>query len=63
MFISDNNGFDWQFINWYFHHFTGSNPFDDAMGNAEALLYMMQAMELRTPKPRLSAVAEPPQGG
>ena len=20
-FISDNNGFDWQFINWYFHHF------------------------------------------
>src|SRR5688572_972658 len=27
MFISDNNGFDWQFINWYFHHFTGGNPF------------------------------------
>ena len=27
MFVSDNNGFDWQFINWYFHHFTGSNPF------------------------------------
>jgi len=88
MFISDNNGFDWQFINWYFHHFTGSNPFghsstnlgslykgmvkdttqnfkhlrktrhthnpvDDAMGNAEALLYMTQAMALRTPKPRL----------
>ncbi|MGB1252934.1 MAG: exonuclease [Candidatus Promineifilaceae bacterium] len=26
-FISDNNGFDWQFINWYFHHFTGANPF------------------------------------
>jgi len=26
-FISDNNGFDWQFINWYFHHFLGSNPF------------------------------------
>lgn len=21
MFVSDNNGFDWQFINWYFHHF------------------------------------------
>ena len=20
MFISDNNGYDWQFINWYFHH-------------------------------------------
>lgn len=27
VFISDNNGFDWQFINWYFHKFTGSNPF------------------------------------
>jgi hypothetical protein len=23
IFISDNNGFEWQFINWYFHHFTG----------------------------------------
>lgn len=27
MFCSDNNGFDWQFINWYFHHFIGSTPF------------------------------------
>jgi hypothetical protein len=27
MFISDNNGFDWQFVNWYFHHFLGDNPF------------------------------------
>lgn len=27
MFISDNNGFDWMFICWYFHHFTGGNPF------------------------------------
>jgi hypothetical protein len=25
-FVADNNGFDWQFINWYFHHFTGANP-------------------------------------
>ena len=76
LFISDNNGFDWQFINWYFHHFTGSNPFgfssknlgsmyqgmmkncfksfkhlrktkhthhpvDDAKGNVEALLQMI----------------------
>lgn len=82
MFISDNNGFDWQFINWYFHHFTGANPFgfsstnlgslykglvrdttknfkdlrktrhthhpvDDARGNAEALLEMMDGMELK----------------
>jgi DNA polymerase III alpha subunit (gram-positive type) len=27
LFVSDNSGFDWQFINWYFHHFTGGNPF------------------------------------
>ena len=26
-FISDNSGFDWQFTNWYFHHFLGVNPF------------------------------------
>ena len=24
-FVSDNNGFDWQFINWYLWHFTGGN--------------------------------------
>jgi hypothetical protein len=82
LFISDNNGFDWQFINWYFHHFLGKNPFghsstnlgslykglvkdtfanfkhlrktphthnpvDDAIGNAEALLHMKAAMELK----------------
>jgi DNA polymerase III epsilon subunit-like protein len=81
-FVSDNNGFDWQFINWYFHHFLGKNPFgfssmnlgslykglvkdtfqtfkhlrktrhshhpvDDARGNAEALLHMRDAMELK----------------
>lgn len=27
IFISDNNGFDWMFICWYFHKFTGNNPF------------------------------------
>ncbi len=27
VFFSDNNGFDWQFINFYFHKFYGSNPF------------------------------------
>lgn len=26
-FISDNAGFDWQFINYYFHRFCGGNPF------------------------------------
>ena len=82
MFISDNNGFDWQFINWYFHHFLGANPFghssttlgslykgvvrdtsrnfkhlrktrhthhpvDDARGNAEAFLEIIQQFDLR----------------
>lgn len=27
VFISDNNGFDFAWINWYFHHFLGRNPF------------------------------------
>lgn len=27
MFIADNNGFDWMFVNWYFHRFIGRNPF------------------------------------
>lgn len=27
IFISDNNGYDWQFINYYFHAFYGKNPF------------------------------------
>jgi len=82
MFVSDNNGFDWQFINWYFHHFTSKNPFgfssmnlgslykgavrdcfknfkhlrktkhthnpvDDAMGNAEAMLTIVQEFDLK----------------
>ncbi len=82
LFFSDNNGFDWQFINWYFIHFIEENPFgfsstnlgslykgivndmfqnfkhlrktkhthnpvDDALGNAEALLYMKHQMGLK----------------
>jgi len=27
IFISDNNGFDWMFICWYFQHFLKRNPF------------------------------------
>ena len=27
IFISDNNGFDWQWINFYFHSTIGANPF------------------------------------
>lgn len=82
IFIADNNGFDWQFVNWYFHHFLGKNPFgyssqnlnsifkgltkdafasfkflrktkhdhdpvNDAKGNAEALLHMIDEMGYR----------------
>lgn len=37
MFISDNNGFDWQFINWYFHAFLGKNPFGHSSTNLGSL--------------------------
>lgn len=37
LFISDNNGFDWQFINWYFHHFLGRNPFGHSSTNLGSL--------------------------
>lgn len=81
MFCSDNNGFDWQFCNYYFHSFCADNPFghssmnigslykglvksgfknfkhlrktphdhdpvNDARGNAEALIHMVDNMEL-----------------
>jgi len=37
LFISDNNGYDWQFINWYFHHFIGENPFGFSSTNLNSL--------------------------
>ena len=37
LFISDNNGFDWQFVNWYFHHFLGHNPFGHSSQNLGSL--------------------------
>ena len=37
IFISDNNGFDWMFVCWYFHHFTGSNPFGFSSQNLGSL--------------------------
>ena len=37
IFISDNNGFDWQFVNWYFHHFLGDNPFGFSSQNLGSL--------------------------
>ena len=33
IFISDNNGFDWMFICWYFYHFMGENPFGHSSAN------------------------------
>lgn len=82
MFISDNNGYDWMFVCWYFHSFINSNPFgytsqnlgslykgivrdtfknfkhlrktkhthdplDDARGNAEALLVIVEQYDLK----------------
>lgn len=35
-FISDN-AFDWMFICWYFHHFTGGNPFGYSSQNLTSL--------------------------
>jgi len=37
MFISDNNGFDYGFVNWYFHHFIGANPFGHSSTNLGSL--------------------------
>jgi hypothetical protein len=37
IFISDNNGFDWMFICWYFHHFLGKNPFGFSSQNLGSL--------------------------
>ncbi|GAB4407332.1 MAG: hypothetical protein OHK0039_09750 [Bacteroidia bacterium] len=36
-FISDNNGFDWMFVCWYFHHFLGHNPFGHSSQNLGSL--------------------------
>ena len=36
-FLSDNNGFDWQFVNYYFHHFLGKNPFGYSSTNLGSL--------------------------
>lgn len=41
-FISDNNGFDWQFINWYFHHFLDRNPFGFSSQNLGSLYKGLQ---------------------
>jgi DNA polymerase III epsilon subunit-like protein len=37
LFIADNNGYDWQFVNWYFHHFLGRTPFGHSSSNLGSL--------------------------
>jgi hypothetical protein len=37
IFIADNNGFDWSFINYYFHRFLGRNPFGFSSQNLGSL--------------------------
>jgi hypothetical protein len=37
MFVSDNNGFDWQFVNYYFWRFTNGNPFGHSSTNLGSL--------------------------
>lgn len=37
VFISDNNGFDWMFVCWYFHRFLGRNPFGYSSVNLGSL--------------------------
>jgi len=36
-FVSDNNGFDFAFVSWYFWHFTGANPFGHSSTNLGSL--------------------------
>jgi len=37
MFVSDNNGYDWQCSNWYFHHFVCDNSFGHRSTNLGSL--------------------------
>jgi hypothetical protein len=36
-FVSDNNGYDWMFVCWYLHRFTGGNPFGHSSTNLGSL--------------------------
>ena len=42
VFYSDNNGYDWQFINWYFHKYLGRNPFGFSSQNINSLYKGLQ---------------------
>lgn len=37
LFVSDNNGFDYSFVSWYFWHFLGQNPFGHSSTNLGSL--------------------------
>jgi hypothetical protein len=37
IFWADNNGFDWQWINYYFHNYYGKNPFGFSSQNINSL--------------------------
>ena len=37
LFVSDNNGFDFAFVSWYFWHFTAANPFGHSSTNLGSL--------------------------
>ncbi len=37
IFVSDNNGYDWSFVNWYLHHFVGKNAFGFSSQNLGSL--------------------------
>jgi Exonuclease len=41
-FVADNNGFDWQFINWYFWKYLGHNPFGYSSMNLNSLFNGMK---------------------
>jgi hypothetical protein len=58
VFVSDNLTFDWQFINYYFHHFLGRNPFGFS-GRRIGDLYAGPA-EGRLPGERLEEVSRHP---
>ncbi|WP_026210703.1 3'-5' exoribonuclease domain-containing protein [Flexithrix dorotheae] len=42
IFISDNNGFDWMFVCWYFHKFLKRNPFGFSSQNLGSLYKGME---------------------
>lgn len=50
VFISDNNGFDWQFVNYYFHYCLVGNPFGHSSRNIQDIYKGFRGNLLATPK-------------